>query len=131
VSLPAPKDLVALDVLACQHCNIRSNANVFCEIWVVWTCIDCMRSVHRVEHTICIGKAEKNAEKDESPKYFTLWVTRYDGRKLPMSLRLGDKLEIENHWLGTYIFGGGGMILVTEDRATINERILLGLKGLQ
>ena len=40
-------------------------------------------------------------------------------------------MEMEEHWMGTYIFGSGSMILVSETRAEINEKILAGLRSVR
>ncbi|MCX6111271.1 MAG: hypothetical protein NTZ90_16875 [Proteobacteria bacterium] len=130
-SIPPAKKLAALDIGVCYHCNTRSNRNVFCELWNVWCCDPCLQRLHRTHHQTCDvdATATKGPAQRHEARYFTLWVTRYDGRKLPLTCRLGDKLEMEDHWLGTYIFARGGMLLVTEDRATINEKLLLGLKA--
>ena len=65
---------------------------------------------------------------EKTRKHFRIKVTRYDGQHLSLRCRLGGRLEMQDHWLGTYLFIGGGMILVTESRAQINERILDGLR---
>jgi hypothetical protein len=62
-------------------------------------------------------------------RYFTVWVTRYDGKKLPLLCKLGEKLEMEDHWMGTYIFAAAGVVLVLEVREAINELILAGLQN--
>lgn len=112
----------------CYHCDDKKATSAFCETWRVWTCYKCLEQHHRTHHVTCTLEVPKNAHEAKVRAYFTVWVTRYDGRKVPLLCRLGEKLEMEDHWMGTYIFANAGMILVLETRLMINERILEGLQ---
>ena len=113
----------------CYHCDVKSNSNTYCDTWRVWTCGKCLAKHHRDHHKSCLVDIPKGHLVEKKQRnFFTISVTRFDGRPFPLHCRLGDKLEMEDHWMGTYIFGRGGMILVTESRNEINDKILFGLK---
>lgn len=113
---------------ACYHCDQKAVTNYFCETWKVWSCTGCAAKHHRAHHNSCdVIIPREAAEVYQGPKYFGVWFTRYDGQKISFRLKLGDKLELEDHWLGTYVLSGAGMVLVQETRDLINERILQGL----
>jgi hypothetical protein len=87
---------------------------------------------HKAHHKTCVVEVEKGKLIGKQQRlYFTILVTRYDGQVVPLQCRLGEKMEMEDHWMGTYIFGSGSMILVTESRAAINEKILNGLRSVR
>lgn len=120
------------EIGACYHCEAKSGSNTFCEIWRNWTCASCMNKHHKAHHKTCVVEVEKGKLIGKQQRlYFTILVTRYDGQVVPLQCRLGEKMEMEDHWMGTYIFGSGSMILVTESRAAINEKILNGLRSVR
>jgi hypothetical protein len=119
----------------CYHCDKKAKINTFCETWRVWTCAACRDSEHRRHHQTCARVLVKRNDRepgvipDKRYPFFSIVLTRYDGRRVALQCRLGEKLELEDHWLGTYIFGAGGMILVAETRNAINRCILEGLQA--
>ncbi len=120
-----------IKVQICYHCDKKSKAHMFCEIWETWTCRTCLEKHHRTHHTSCTLIIPKEQIKDAKPiirRKFRVYVTRYDGVRMMMMCVIGEKIEMEDHWAGTYIFFTGGMVLVNESRAEINERILFGLR---
>jgi uncharacterized protein YlzI (FlbEa/FlbD family) len=116
----------------CYHCDAKSSSNTYCEIWRSWTCGSCLGKFHKVHHKSCAHEVDKKGLVSKRVQlYFTIQVTRYDGKIVPLQCRLGEKMEMEEHWMGTYIFGSGSMILVSESRAEINEKILAGLRSVR
>ncbi len=96
----------------------------------MWSCAKCLVKHHRIDHEDC-HKVEKKLKEGSGEGYFSLLLTRFDGQVFSTICRRGMKLEMEDHWLGTYIFFPATLILVVEDRKTINERILQALQESQ
>ncbi len=121
------KQLTKLDIGACYHCETRANSNTYCQLWDMWACKDCLQKHHRTDHETC--KVEKE-EKEEGASYFLLTLTRFDGAMQRILCHRGEEVEMEDHWMGTMIFTPAGMVLVKENRETINRLILEGLQSL-
>ena len=124
------RELAPLTVGHCYHCETKRVSNVFCDLWEVWACNDCLAGHHRLDHEDCKNAASKVAvEPAAEPQKIYLSLTRYDGRRLSFMCQRGYKLDLEEHWLGTYVFFPAAMVLVREDRKTINDLILKALRG--
>ncbi len=122
------RELAPLAVGHCYHCETKKVTNVFCDLWEVWACMDCLARHHMLDHEDCKDPASKVAFEGAEPRRIYLSLTRYDGQMVSFMCQTGVKLEMEEHWLGTYVFFPGAMVLVLEDRAAINELILKALQ---
>ena len=113
----------------CYHCEKRSNSTTYCERWTIWSCQQCIQKSHRGYHKSCENPAVVTGKEEIShtTKYFSILFTTYSGTASTMILKLGDKIRMEDHWLGTYVFSSAGMMLVRETRSQINDLILSGL----
>ena len=124
-----PRELQPLDIGPCYHCDTKALTNVYCDLWRVWACKSCLTTHHRAHHEDCRGPALHGVESFQTrSRTFVLWLTRYDGHLFSLTCRLGLKIEMEDHWLGTYVFLPGAMILVLEQRGEINSLILDALR---
>jgi len=114
---------------ACYHCDQRAITNSFCNTWRVWSCTACLAKHHRAHHSSCDVIIAKGSEDPvhNYVRYFSITFTKYDGSQIQVRYKLGDKLQMEDHWLGTYILSSSGLMLVRETRDVINQRILEGL----
>lgn len=118
--------------LFCYHCGTKKSALLYCELWMVTACKECMQINHKSHHKTCKRDIPKNisAEPPKRPM-FRVTLTRFDGQKIGLLMRLGDSLEMEEHWAGTYILAPQTLLLVMEDIPTINKTILAGLRGVK
>jgi hypothetical protein len=126
---PIARELEPLDPGHCYHCETKAVTNTYCEVWRVWSCTDCLKRHHRAHHNDCRLEVPKALTPAPRNSHFRLYLTHYDGRPFSVLCRLGQKLEMQDHWLGTYIFFPDQMILCRETREIINKRILDGLQS--
>lgn len=113
----------------CFHCDMKSSANAFCLLWKAWVCKACEAQHHQRYHPSCaVTPVFSTHLSERRMRTYSVCLTRFDGRRLYLVCRLGEKLRMEKHELGTYLYGAHGMTLVLEQRATINERIVQGLR---
>lgn len=119
-----------IEEMLCYHCGTKESALLYCELWMVTACKSCIDTHHHVHHPQCKRDLTRN-KKPELPKraLFRVTLTRFDGSKVGLLMRLGDSLTMEAHWAGTYILAPQMLLLVTEDIATINKSILAGLRS--
>lgn len=69
-------------------------------------------------------------DQERRSRTYTVCLTRFDGKRLYVVCRIGQKLRMQSHHEGTYLISSFGVTLVSESRATINERIVQGLGAL-
>ncbi len=120
------KSLRTLD--GCYHCGKKEVGNIFCLLWEIWACKNCMVNHHQIDHKDCRATVKNLLSQKSESKYFNLTLTRYDGTMFSILCRRGIELPMEDHWLGTYIFFPDTLVLVREDRTTINKKILDALR---
>ena len=121
----------SLEIGPCYHCESKARTNSFCQTWRIWSCTACLISLHRTSHESCKVDIDKVAQDKPRSSFFLVHLTRYDGLYFPLRCRLGDKLDMEEHWMGTYVFGGNRILLVSESPREINDKILEGLKNIR
>ncbi len=124
------RELQPLTTGHCYHCETKATTNVYCERWAAWACKNCLAQHHRLDHDDCKDTEQKGPTSDQSgPRLFSLSLTRYDGQAVSFMCQVGQKLEMEEHWLGTYVFFPSALVLVREDQQAINLKILKSLQG--
>ena len=133
-SIAESRALPQLQLGHCYHCDAPPPDNILCEVWNIWTCKQCRRTHHFVHHDSCsidtkLPDPNKKNKYQRTNRNFSIMLTRYNGHQFLMTCQLGQKLDMEEHWLGTYIFLPGSMIMVQEKLKTINDRILESLQS--
>ena len=121
--------------LVCFHCGDVVLRVVECKKWEVKTCYKCHEKHHKTHHKSCelendAGGGLDGAHEGAEQVYFTIFLTRFDGVTLSLKCERGKEFQLEEHWAGTYVFGGAMVTLVKEDKKTINDRLLEGLRTL-
>lgn len=124
------RELKPLTTGHCYHCETKAVSNVFCDRWEVWACKSCLGQHHRLDHEDCKDLDGKSLSSEiAGPRKFALALTRYDGQTISFMCQVGQTLEMEEHWLGTYVFFTNAMVLVREDQEAINVKIQKALQG--
>ena len=117
----------------CFHCGDKKKQLTKCERWEVSACIRCITKYHATNHDSCEIEPEDSTLKQKEGaqvEYFEILLTRIDQTNVKVLCKKGNKLKMEEHWAGTYIYSAASVILVLETKDAINERILQGLRSI-